>query len=67
MARLLSSCTTPYKTGLWNAAWEEYINILAGFLSKFQENLCHLSASFMTVFYYLFIDVFFRKNRDLIL
>jgi hypothetical protein len=49
MARLLSSCTTPYNTGLWNDAWEEFINILAVFLPKFQKNLCHIDDSFMTV------------------
>jgi lysophospholipid acyltransferase (LPLAT)-like uncharacterized protein len=34
---------------LWICTWEEYKKILAGFLSKFQKNLCHLSASYMTV------------------
>jgi len=52
MARWLSSCTTSYTTSLWKDAWEEYINILAGFLSKFQKNLCHIDDSFMTVLSY---------------
>jgi hypothetical protein len=33
----------------WMCTWEEYKKSLAGFLSTFQINVCHLSVSYLPV------------------